>query len=71
MAELVPAVFRCRKHDTVLTPQVVAKVESVPVRVTGSGLRDGSTRGVHPFRVVVQCPGGGGHDLVFRGTHRP
>jgi hypothetical protein len=70
MAETVPAVFKCRQHDVVLTEEVVARVEATPVTVSGSGMRFGDRRAARPFKVVVHCDGGEGHDLVFSGTYR-
>jgi hypothetical protein len=71
MRDIVPAVFRCRDHDRELTTEVVAEVRATPATVAGAGFGSGPRRSRLPFRVVVRCPDGPGHDLVFSGTYLP
>lgn len=69
--QVVPAVFKCRDHDHELTEDVLAKVAATPTRVVGGAFRPGAGRTPRPFRVMVRCPEGAGHDLVFSGTWKP
>jgi hypothetical protein len=66
---VVPAVFKCREHDHELTEDVVAKVTATPTKVAGGAFRPGARRAPRAFRVIVHCPEGAGHDLVFSGTY--
>jgi len=50
---------------------VLAKVAATPTRVVGGAFRPGAGRTPRPFRVMVRCPEGAGHDLVFSGTWKP
>ena len=70
MEQIVPAVFKCRTHDVVLTEAVLDKIRATPVTAAGAGLKLGDPRIAYPFRVVVHCDGAEGHDLVFHGTYR-
>jgi hypothetical protein len=69
MKQIVPAVYKCRTHDRELTEDVVAKVASTPQKLSGTGFRFSGRRAPQPFKVVVRCPDGDGHDLVFSGTY--
>jgi hypothetical protein len=71
MSEIIPARFICREHDRELTSAVVTRVAADPVTTARAGLHKGELRGQRPFKVIVRCDGGDGHDLVFSGTYRP
>jgi hypothetical protein len=76
MAEFVPAVFRCRRHELDLTEQVAAEALAAPRRTASSGWGPRRMRATREaFSVVVHCPGEGGedegHDLTFRGSVQP
>lgn len=75
MSELIPAVYKCRQHQTELTAAVRTKVEAEPQKIQGHGHRSSTKRQERSFRVVVHCTASGGaddagHDLVFSGTYR-
>ena len=69
MVQTVPTSFMCREHSTELTEAVLIKVEAERMRTANSGFRVGGRRSRRPFRVLVDCPGGDGHQLVFAGSY--
>jgi hypothetical protein len=71
MAEIVPAIFKCREHDKVLTDAVIAMIKATPVATVGAGLRSGDRLVPRRFKVVVHCDAADGHELVFQGTYQP
>jgi hypothetical protein len=75
MPEYVPAMFKCRQHDLVLTDSVSTKVAASLEPVPSMGWQKGRRPSPRPFRVLVHCPGTDGeddsHDLVFAGTVQP
>lgn len=70
MTEFVPVTYKCRAHGNELTPTVKAKVLAEPTKISSSGFKVGLGRAPRSFRVVVECPEDGGHELVFVGTYR-
>ena len=69
MGIFTPKAYRCREHERDLTDEVRVLVEADEDPVSGYGF-DKSSQRERGFRVVVKCPGGEGHDLVFHGSYR-
>ena len=68
----VPDTFTCPAHGTELKGLVEAELTQDPILMTNAWLGPGRrSKRLHPFLVIVTCPGGGGHEREIEGSWSP